>query len=386
MNTVFRGGTRGTGIIMTHRRITLADLVFGEPLRWDIFGPGAKADSAPDASPLLQKGQVLAPSPQLNGWLEAGLFAEASAAPSVLHALNDLNKRLEQLLLSLRNEHAADAAVRAIANELIAAVDIDPDIALACIFQNQIAGLYAVRHCIETAVVAVLVARAMQKPDDEVLTITAAALTMNVGMVRQTEGFQGKDCSLSNDERAIVRRHPIESVDLLRCAGVADPLWLDYVLLHHENDDGSGYPDGKLGADIPQNAKLIGLADRYCAHVSARNYRRSILPDLALRNLFVENALPIDPALADQFIRQLGKYPPGSLVRMENGEIGVVTRRLGADTLTVHALLAADGAALPEPTLRSTTEPACGIAEALHEDHARVRFSMRQIWGERASL
>ena len=163
-------------------------------------------------------------------------------------------------------------------------------------------------------------------------------------------------------------------------------------MLHHENDDGSGYPDGKTSAEISQNAKLIGLADRYCAYVSARNYRRSVLPDQALRNMFVDKQHPIDAVLAEQFILQLGNYPPGSLVRLQNGEVGVVTERnTGPGGLHVHALRDAAGIAIPPAALafaarRSTSEPEFAIAEALHEDQAGVRFSMKNVWGEQASL
>ena len=370
---------------MTHRRLTLADLVFGEPLRWDIFGPGAKAVPSTPArpQPLLQKGQVLAPSAQLNGWLEEGLFAEAT--PSVLHQLNESNKRLERLLMALRDSEAADDELRAIARDVIAAVDLNPDVALACIFLSQIAGLYAVRHCIETAVVVVLVAHALGRSTAETVTITAAALTMNVGMVRQTETFQGKDSALSPEERAAVQRHPMDSANMLRSAGVTDQEWLDYVMLHHENDDGSGYPEGRKAAEIPPNARLISLADRYCAHVSARNYRRSILPNIALQKLFIDG--DVDRELAGHFIAQVGAYPPGSLVRLACGEVGVVTARPMADgVLCIHALR--DGAAKPvaAPAERTTASADYQIVEALHEDQAGIRFSMKQIWGELAAL
>ena len=64
----------------------------------------------------------------------------------------------------------------------------------------------------------------------------------------------------------------------MRCAGVSDEQWLACVLQHHETDDGSGYPEGRSNGEVALNAKLIGLADRYCACVSARNYRRSMAP------------------------------------------------------------------------------------------------------------
>ncbi len=317
----------------------------------------------------------------------AGMPAPAETPASVLRSLNQINRRLDRILTDLRDVSSADTELRAIACELIDSVARGPDIALAAIFLNQIVGAYAIRHCTETAIIVCLIAQAMDKSHAEVLIVTAAALTMNVGMVRQSELFQGRDGALSSEERAIVRRHPADSVDMLRYAGITDEEWLDLVLLHHENDDGSGYPQGRLGDEISQNAKLIGLADRYCAFVSARNYRRSLLPPVALSRLHGEGGAPVDGEIIAKFTELIGPYPPGTLVRLENGEVGVVSRRTRpADALTVHALRGGDGMTLPLPAERSTVEPGCAIAEALDEDSARLRFTLQQIWGELASL
>jgi HD-GYP domain-containing protein (c-di-GMP phosphodiesterase class II) len=314
-----------------------------------------------------------------------------AAPPSVLHQLNVSNRRLERLLQNLRNEHDAESELRDIAREVVRAVDLNADIALACILLCQIAGTYAVRHCIETAVVVVVMSRSLGKADADTLTVAAAALTMNVGMLRHHESFQNKH-TLSSEERAIVRRHPEDSVDLLKSAGVEDEEWISCVLLHHENDDGSGYPAGVASPRVTLNAKLLSLADRYCAQVSARNYRKSVLPDRALRNLIEDREAPVDPALARQFQRELGDYPPGCLVRLAGGEVGVVSHRLaGGDAPRVHRLRDAAGAPLPATSQPpASPQPGAGeagaIAEALSEDQAAIRFSMKQIWGMQASL
>jgi HD-GYP domain-containing protein (c-di-GMP phosphodiesterase class II) len=317
--------------------------------------------------------------------LEPPLYAEAT--PSVLHQLNLCNRRLERLLHNLRNEHNAEAEVRDIARDLIRAVEINPDVALACIFLSQINGMYAVRHCIETAVVTVVIARSMSMNADNTLTVTAAALTMNVGMLRHHESFQNKNTPLNSEEMAIVRRHPEESADMLRDVGVDDDDWISCVLMHHENDEGSGYPAGIASPEVTLNAKLLSFADRYCAQVSARNYRKSLLPSLALRNLIEDTVAPVDTQLANCFQSELGDFPPGCLVRLEGGEIGVVSRRQGCSNgLQVHYLRDAAG------TLLSPAQPRClgdgplNISEGLSEDQASTRFSMKQIWGAQASL
>ena len=309
------------------------------------------------------------------------------ASVSVLRSLNQVNRRLESLLMALRDQDSADTELRALAQELIASVERSPDIALAAIFLKQVAGTYAVRHCTEAAVIVCVIARAMGMAPAEVLIISAAALTMNVGVVRQTDVFQGRDSALSPEERAQLRRHRSDSVELLRWAGVTDEKWLELVLRHHENDVGSGYPEGQLGSQISHNARLIGLADRYCAFVSARNYRRSLLPPVALESLTAENAMPADHAVMAHFEREIGAYPPGTLVRLEGGEMGVVSgRRNGLLGIPVHVLRGVDGRPLPLAELRMSSQAGCAIAEALHEDYAKLRFTMRDIWGDWASV
>ncbi|MEG0884556.1 MAG: HD domain-containing phosphohydrolase, partial [Janthinobacterium sp.] len=224
--------------------------------------------------------------------------------------------------------------------------------------------------------------------DDELLLIGAAALTMNVGMLRHHDSFQDRRGPLNDEEMRIVRQHPQESTELLRCAGVDDEEWLSCVLLHHENDDGSGYPQGRTADEILQNAKLIGLADRYCARVSARNYRRSIVPDQALQHIFLDQGVPIDPLLGEQFVKLLGKYPPGTLVRLRSGELGVVTQRGAAHVHPLSDPLGAplSAAELSRMTPRDTGDSQFAIVSSLHEDDAGVHFSMRNVWGDEARL
>lgn len=354
---------------MTRRRIKLEDLVPARARRWKLFR--SNDDSPPPA--------IVEPP------LEAPPYPVAPA--SVLHQLNECNRRLEHLLRDLRNEHNAEGELRDIAREVLQAVATDRDIALASILLNQIAGSYAVRHCIETAVVAVLLAQGMERSAHDLLTLAAAALTMNVGMLRHHDTFQHKHLPLTPEEKAIVRRHPEDSADLLKCAGIEDEEWISCVLLHHEHEDGSGYPAGVARPEVTLNAKLISVADRYCAQVSARNYRRSVLPDQAMRNLLADGEAPLDPLLAGQLARELGDYPPGSLVRLQNGEIGVVARRGDAPgRLDICALRDGSGGALPAATVRHSGDADCAIREALSEDQAGLRFSMKQVWGEQASL
>ncbi|MDB5960759.1 MAG: hypothetical protein JWP59_2053 [Massilia sp.] len=299
-------------------------------------------------------------------------MSEPTSEP-VLRRLNAASSRLDALLTSLSVYSRADSSLRAIAAGVAAAAAHAPDVAIAAIVLNQVGGRYAIRHCVDSAALATLVARRLGHDEASIATTAAAALTMNVGMLREIDSLHARASVLSAAERERIRRHPVDGAELLRCAGIDDQDWIDCVLQHHEAADGSGYPHGLVTEQIAAGAALVGMADRYCACIGARNYRRSMLPPAALDRLVEENAG--HPELVRGFVAVLGAYPPGTLVRFDDDALGVV-----ATPATVRVLRSAasdDG---------DQWRPHTAIRAALHEADARLRFSMTSVWGELAAL
>lgn len=377
---------------MTNKRISMSDIVLGQPLQWDIYGS--------DGSLLLRRGFVVNSSHQVEVLIERGLYVDGDKLdqssrdkkvpkvvelPSVLRIITDVRAELRNLSYNLFSETEARAKFLALAKQTVVATFLDTDVALGCILLHQ-EGNYSARHCVDTAVVSIVIGRALKKSEEEITMLAAAALTMNLSMMRQQEKLQEKSDGLSAEEQELIFRHPQESVDQLIAAGVRDEGWLSWILFHHENEDGSGYPGKKRGPEIPQNAKIISIADRYCARVCSRSYRKSLLPNAALRDILIGGKTTVDLMLVTLFIRELGTYPIGTFVKLENGEIGVVTSK-GATTTTpfVHSLIGPRGAPLTMPIKRDTQKPLHAIREVLHRDQVPIRFTMRQLWGEIAA-
>ncbi|OWW21613.1 HD-GYP domain-containing protein [Noviherbaspirillum denitrificans] len=383
--------------MIDQRRLSMADIIVGEPLPWDVYGSGNKL--------LLRRGQVVVNARQAEELVSRGLFVnagqedraaqarkEAKAAatrevPSALRLINLANKRLERLLYNVANEPDAEAKFVEVVKALEYALNINTDVAVASIFLNQAASKYAVRHCIDSALIACIIARAMNKSREETQQLMAAALTMNIAMLRYQDGLLTRQDPLSEKEAELIRSHPAQGIELLKQAGIAHADWLSYILLHHENEDGSGYPGKKEISAVPQNARILAYADRYCASVSTRKYRKSLLPSAALRDVLIAKGKPADPMLAAYFIKELGTAPPGAFVRLQNGEIGVVTRRgIAATTPVVHTFIGPRGAPLSFPIQRDTSKELYAIRDALSSEQAMLPFSMQQLWGEEAAL
>ena len=371
------------------RCISPGEMLVGEPVSWDIYGNGG--------SLLVRKGHLVASDAQKELLIERGLIADmppetadgaAVAAPSALRLINQACTELQALLGQIvAGGGDARPGMARVAALVVEAADVNTDVALACILHNQDAHPFPVRHSVDTAVVALLVARARKQAPDAILSLVSAALVMNVGMLEQHERLQQTSTPLSPQDQAYIRGHPKAGVALLRAAGVDDQLCLKTVLQHHENHDGSGYPFC-LGTDlIVESAKILALADRYCARLAGRAYRKPMSANAALRDILLEGKQTVDVQLASLMIRELGIYPIGTFVKLVNGEVGVVTHK-GVNSTTPHvlALLGPRGAELPVPVRRDTRVELHTIREVLSAQQVGIVFQLQHIWGRAASV
>jgi HD-GYP domain-containing protein (c-di-GMP phosphodiesterase class II) len=366
----------------------------GQPLRWNVYSEHGEL--------LLKKGHIVETVHQLNELIERGLFTEVSEPipkkvhhdpaavpelPSIIRLLNSAAHQLGPLLYSLHLQTDAQNSIMRVAMEVIRATHLNPDIALASIFLNHTVTDSAIRHSLNIAIIAILVGKSMKKSDDELAALVAAALTMNVGMLRQYNDYQARADALTDKEKETIQQHPQDSVNMLEQAGVNNQDWLSVVLHHHEYEDGSGYPFGKTADAIPQHAKILTLSDRFCAKVTGRAYRKPLLPNGALRDLFGDKNAKVDKKLAPYFIGAIGLYPCGTSVKLQNGEIAVVTHKgHSPQTPTVHSYLGPFGAPLALPIKRDTSNSRFTILQAVSLEDAPLCFSMPQIWGNEATL
>ncbi|WP_338849158.1 HD domain-containing phosphohydrolase [Massilia sp. W12] len=368
---------------MGAQRLNAVDLanLAQESLVCDVFNA--------DGELVFARGTHLPPLTELSALLTRGLFcsdaAQARATPAadiyVLRCYNQASRQLGDLLPQLSSCDNARHQLRTIAAQLQQALESAPDLSLACILLQQIGGVYSVRHCLESALLALLLGQACGC--DDPLEIACAALTMNVGMLDMHDSLQNRRQQLMHSEIQQIQRHPEISRQILRQAGIEDANWLSYVLLHHENADGSGYPAGCDLPQIPTGARVLALADRYCAQVAARNYRRSLNPQQCFLNICQEFSAPADSSLLAAFMREIGPCPPGARVMLDDGALAVVSRRRSGMPPLLHRLRSAQGEILTPQEQDSRDNP---IRDILGVEAADCRFSMKSVWGEAAAL
>lgn len=376
---------------MEKKRISLPDLVVGEPLPWDAYGA--------DGVLLLRRGQVLASLQAAERLVAEGLFlhgdepgrrVDAAAGDDKPTAMQHLVNARRSLSYLFENgpEKSGDFPLRVerLVDSVETACTIHPALCISSILLMHDTG-YAVKHAVDCAVLASLLARELALDEATRRATVAAALSMNIGMCEVQEKIDAITGTLNDKLVAMIRQHPARSAERLGRLGIDNEPWLTFVRQHHENSDGSGYPDGLAGNAIAIGAKIIAVADKYGAMVSRRSYHGAHKPNLALRDLYVRQGQKIDVTVAATLIRIIGIYPIGTLVRLKSSEIGVVTGPgEGPDTPAVHAVIAKSGLFLEVASYRKTHRAETAIEEVIPFDKLTTPVRMANVWGKEAKF
>lgn len=320
---------------MAYQLVEQDEVPVGKPLPWDVFD-GNKV-------PLFRRGAIIQKQEQLDALFERGLyrvaakkaFKEATTkAPIetvITNPFNLIDRAKTALAKVIRSNHSPAAfsfteSIYQICHLIRKACFSNKDAAIASILIKS-GPSYAIKHMVDTAIIVEIIMEGMEVGADERLSMMAAALTMNTGMLDLQESIHHRLGSLSSQQKEQIRQHPQASYQMLVEAGVTDRVWLDAVLQHHELLDGSGYPSGLKGEVISQGGRMVCIADVFSAWICPRGDRANVLPNAAMREIFLMRDLRYDKDLSAHLVKHIGIYPAGTLLQLQKGEVAVVIRQ-----------------------------------------------------------
>ncbi len=183
---------------------------------------------------------------------------------------------------------------------------------------------HTAQHSLNVAALSIVMGRGMGMSAKELEDVGVCAMLHDVGKTSLPTELINKPEPLDEVEWALMRKHPKFGRDILVSTQSVFSGAADVAYSHHERPDGKGYPRGLSSDEIPLYAQIVSIAEAYDTITTKQIYREARSPSEALHILYGERGKQFDEELVIKFIDSVGIFPPGSIVEMTNGEVGIV--------------------------------------------------------------
>lgn len=236
---------------------------------------------------------------------------------------------LDQLMTVLTSiRHGASVAMpdlQVVTESMVDSV-LRNNTALALLARMQEKDEYMSSHSISSSIWALVFGRHLGLDREALEVVGLGGLLLDVGKTRLPEELLNKTGKLTDVEWSHMRNHVEFGLDIIREADNVDPRVMEMVATHHERFDGSGYPNGWSGNQIPVFGRIGGIADSYSAMTSKRSYAPAMSSFDAMREFKSLSDKHFQAEMVEQFIQAVGIFPAGTLVELNTGEVAIVLK------------------------------------------------------------
>jgi len=209
---------------------------------------------------------------------------------------------------------------------------------------------YSYAHSVRSSIMAVALGRQMGLSEIQMRRVAMGSLLCEIGKARLPRHLLEKKGELSEDDIERLQSHVLSGVHLLGSSTHMHDDVLEIVKCHHERFDGSGYPDGLAGDQIPILGRIAGMVDCYDAMTSHRPYTDKVYTSTeAMDYLYQERNILFQDQLVEEFIQAVGIYPTGTLVELNTGEIALIIAQNPENRIQPVVLLILDQLKHPYP-------------------------------------
>lgn len=255
----------------------------------------------------------------------------------------------------------------------------DTDIGLYLLFQlaAQSPVGYSAAHALVCAVLAHLVGVELRLEPAERTSLVCATLTMNIGMTRLQDELANQLERPSPEQQSAIGAHAALGRRMLHRLGVTDPLWLDIVAHHH--DETLDAVPAPVQSEMHRLARIVRTVDRYGAMISPRKSRAGRSATDSVRAIVGQEVDQRDE-VSYTLVRSIGLCPPGTFVKLDNGETAIVLRRSDkANHPLVASLLDNTGSHRSQPSLYQTASGKPRIQSALARSAVSLELNHRTM-------
>lgn len=212
----------------------------------------------------------------------------------------------------------ADALIQQMVDSLL----VDKDIAIH-LMNDKIVGEETYYHSLNTAVLTMMLARELAFSPADIKTLGMGCLFHDIGKIEIPDRIVNKHFELTRAEQNLLQQHVFYGVQIAEKLNLSKQIG-DIISQHHEYVDGSGYPNFLRGDKMSPLAKIVAITNTYDNLCNRPNPADSMSPYEAMAHMFGHMRKQFDPAALNLFIRSMGIYPPGTVVKLSDGTLGMV--------------------------------------------------------------
>ena len=262
-------------------------------------------------------------------------FAEALKEELVVarEVYDSASHVIEDVMSDVRmGKHINNEAVVQTARDLVQSVLRNPHALLSLASLKKL-DEYTFRHSVNVTSISIALAKHLGLEPHLIELIGVGGIMHDVGKANVPMNIINKPGQLSPMEFRTIQQHPDFGVDICLREQFDDDIILDIVRHHHEAYDGSGYPEKLDHSKISKYAAIVSIADFYDALTTVRSYKKKIAPPEAISMINATANLKFDRRLVFHFIKIIGIYPIGSVVKMVSGRIAIIVGFFANDLL-----------------------------------------------------
>lgn len=183
---------------------------------------------------------------------------------------------------------------------------------------------YTFAHSVNVCILSLMTGITLGYRPEQLAILGVGALLHDLGKVKIPDAILNKPTNLTSEEFAIMKQHPTIGYQLISASKELSENHALIALQHHEAYDGSGYPLGISGSEFHEFAQIVAIADKFDALTANRIYRKAYPSHEAYEMCAGSGNYLFSDHIVKAFLTNIAAYPPGSLVRLTNGQIAVV--------------------------------------------------------------
>lgn len=263
---------------------------------------------------------------------EIVLYQDSSRIEDEVKVAKAAKIKLESTIPDLANEMAIAAIAKNIEYSMDTLTEVADSIirnpgAMQLLSGVKARDKEAHQHAIDVSMMLISFGRELGLPKSNIIDLGMGGLLHDIGMTRVLGGVFNTRKVRNAAEYKIYKEHIKEGIEAIREIGIESQIVQSIVANHHERYDGSGFPRGLKKDAIGLYSNMAVIVDAYVSMVSGHGINKPVTPSQAISELLNNAGKLYHPSLLNQFIQIIGVYPIGSIVRLSNGQTGLVVRQ-----------------------------------------------------------